>query len=271
VIQKAVAAQLWTVRSLLGDARGLADALGRIRGIGYPAVQLAGLGHIAPSEIRRSRNGAGVQACSSHEDAEEMLEHPARVAERLHVSGCASVAYPYPKNQDLFSANGVRRLSGALAHAGRVFRAEGILLAYHHHHLEFQRVGRQAAIEIILKQVDPDLLEVELDTCWLQAGGVDPAQWMRRCAGRQTLPHLKDYGVGPTGAPLFREIGAGNLDWDRILPAARRASCRGYIVEQDDHWNGGDPMASLRESWRLLSRMSDDVRSRKPAAERMRM
>jgi sugar phosphate isomerase/epimerase len=255
VEQLNIAVQLWTVRSLLGDARGLASALRAIRRIGYHAVQLAGLGPIPPADVRRVLDDAGLKACSAHEDADELLADPGRVAERLHVYGCASVAYPYPKNQDLSSVKGVQRLCRALTKAGKVFRAEGILFAYHHHHLEFQRLGGRTVMDMILEQVDPGLLEIEPDTYWLQAGGVDPVEWIRRCARRESLLHLKDYGVDPTGKPLFREIGAGNLDWNRILPAARRAGCRWYIVEQDDHWRTGDPLASLRESWRFLRRM----------------
>jgi sugar phosphate isomerase/epimerase len=254
VRQENIAAQLWTVRSLLGNARGLAETLRAVRRIGYRAVQLAGLGTISPQDVRRALDDAGLKACSAHEDGDEILERPRQVAERVHLYGCASVAYPYPKNQDLSSVKGVQRLCRALTKAGKVFRAEGILFAYHHHHLEFQRLGGRIVMDMILEQVDPELLEIEPDTYWLQAGGVDPVDWIRRLARRETLLHLKDYGVDPAGKPLFREIGAGNLDWARILPAARRAGCRWYIVEQDDHFRTGDPLASLRESWRFLQR-----------------
>jgi len=249
-----IAAQLWTVRALLGDARGLAAASRAIRRIGYRAVQLAGLGPIPPQDVRRVLDDTGLKACSAHEDADEILERPGQVAAKLRIYGCASVAYPYPKNQDLSSVKGVQRLCRALTKAGKVFRAEGILFAYHHHHIEFQRLGGRTVMDMILEQVDPELLEIEPDTYWLQAGGVDPVEWIRRCARRETLLHLKDYGVDPAGKPLCWEIGAGNLDWARILPAARRAGCRWYIVEQDDHFRTGDPLASLRESWKFLHR-----------------
>ena len=80
-----IAAQLWTVRSLLGDASGLASASRAIRRIGYRAVQLAGLGQISPQDVRRVLDDAGMKACSAHEDADEILERPGRVAEKLHI------------------------------------------------------------------------------------------------------------------------------------------------------------------------------------------
>jgi sugar phosphate isomerase/epimerase len=235
--------------------QGLADALGAARRIGFRHVQLAGHGELPPAEIRKVLDDTGVAACSSHEDSREILESPGRVAERLHLYGCQSVAYPYPRDQELSTREGIRRLCRALAKAGKLFRSEGILFAYHHHHLEFQKVGGRAAMDIILDEVDPGLLQIEPDTYWLQAGGVDPVQWLRRHGRRETLLHLKDYGVDSRGAPRCCEIGAGNLEWDRILPAARRGGCRWYIVEQDDSFRTGDPLASLAESFRFLSKM----------------
>jgi sugar phosphate isomerase/epimerase len=47
------------------------------------------------------------------------------------------------------------------------------------------------------------------------------------------------------------EIGAGNLDWPRIVAAAERSGCRWYIVEQDTCL--GDPVDSLAQSYRYLA------------------
>lgn len=252
-----IAAQLWTVRSLCGDARGFASTLAALKSIGYGSVELAGLGAISPGEVRRILDGSGISACSAHADSEQLLASPGSVIEMLHAVGCDFVAYPYPRNQDLSSAGGVARLCRQLSAAAAVFHSAGITLAYHNHSLELQRQGGQTVLQIILERTDPKLLQVELDTYWLQAGGVDPAQWIERCAGRTALLHIKDYGIDPGGEPVCREIGAGNLDWKRILSSARSSGCRWYIVEQDDHWSSGDPVESLRTSWSHLAQMQE--------------
>ncbi len=85
----------------------------------------------------------------------------------------------------------------------------------------------------------------------MQAGGGDPVAWCERLTGRLPLIHLKDFGVDKDGKPVIGEIGAGNLAWDRILPAAERSGCRWFIVEQDTC--PGDPFDSLATSWRFLA------------------
>lgn len=250
-----VAAQLWTVRSLCGDARGFASTLAALRSIGYRSVELAGLGAIAPGEVKRILGDSGISACSAHLDSELLLANPGAAVEMLHAAGCGYAAYPYPKNQDLSSPEGVARLCGQLSAAAAVLHSAGITLAYHNHGIELQRQGGQTVLQIILERTDPKLVQVELDTYWLQAGGVDPAQWIERCAGRADLLHIKDYGIDPGGKPVCREIGAGNLDWKRIFLSAGKAGCRWHIVEQDDDWSSGDPVESLRTSWNNLAQM----------------
>ncbi|HVO39900.1 MAG TPA: TIM barrel protein [Spirochaetia bacterium] len=251
-----VAAQLWTVRSRCQDAAALASTLAALRSIGYRAVELAGLGGIPTDDVRSIVEGAGMTSCSAHADSEQILEDPGAVVRTMKALGCDSLAYPYPRNQDLSSPEGVSRLCRRLSRAGEVFHSEGITFSYHHHAIELQKVGGRTVLETILEQTDPRLLQLQPDTYWLQAGGVDPARWITRFAGRVPLLHVKDYGVDSAGKAIFREIGAGNLDWTGILSAARKAGCKWHIVEQDDHWSGGDPVESLRMSWYHLARSS---------------
>ncbi|MGA2615220.1 MAG: sugar phosphate isomerase/epimerase [Spirochaetia bacterium] len=255
-MKETIAFQLWTVRSLCGDAPNFASTLAAIRSIGYRAVELAGVSAISPADVRRVLDDTGVRSCCVHADSEQILRDPGAVVAMLRSLGCDSVAYPYPRNQDLSSPEGVARLCRLLSDAGSVFHSEGITFSYHHHNLELQKLDGRPVLQEILDRTDPQHVRVELDTYWLQAGGVDPARWIERCAGRVPFLHIKDFGVDPKGKPVFREIGAGNLDWDGILKAAEKAGCTWLIVEQDDHWSTGDPVASLRTSWTYLENHS---------------
>ena len=90
----------------------------------------------------------------------------------------------------------------------------------------------------------------ELDTFWVQAGGSDVVAWIEKLSGRLPFIHLKDYGIKPPRDRYFAEIGRGNLDWHRILPAAERAGCQWFIVERDS--GDVDPFESLRISYDYL-------------------
>jgi sugar phosphate isomerase/epimerase len=94
-------------------------------------------------------------------------------------------------------------------------------------------------------------LQGEPDTYWIQYGGGDPVAWCEKLSGRLPLLHLKDFAIDAEDNIAMCEIGAGNLDWPRIVAAAERSGCRWYIVEQDTC--PGDPVDSLAQSYRYLA------------------
>ena len=98
------------------------------------------------------------------------------------------------------------------------------------------------------------MLLAELDTYWIQAGGGDPVAWIRRCAGREPLLHLKDMTVTPQREQRYTEVGEGNLNWPDILAAAEAGGVEYLLVEQDECYER-DPFESLAISFRNLSAM----------------
>ena len=249
-----IAAQLYSVRDYCNDAHDLTETLKNVRSIGYKAVELPSLGPLPPHELARVLDGEGLICCATHEDSEELLTDPGAVIERLNTLTCDTTAYPWPRDQDFANVEGVRRLCKALTRTGRLMKKEGVSFCYHNHNLEFHRLNGRTVMDIIVAETDPEVVQIELDTYWVQAGGGDPVSWLGRLKGRSSLVHLKDYGVDPRGRAIFEELGQGNLDWERIIPAARRAGCRWYVVEQDADWEEGDPFESLKMSLAFLKK-----------------
>src|ERR1700733_12397924 len=102
-----VAAQLYTCRDQLKTPADIARTLARIRGIGYSAVQISGLGPIAVEELNRILDDNGLTCCATHEPGAEILNHPERVVERLNALRCKITAYPFPDGIDLSSSQAV--------------------------------------------------------------------------------------------------------------------------------------------------------------------
>lgn len=246
-----IAAQLYTVREHCQDSQGLARSARKIREIGYTAVQVSGLGPIPDGEVVRVLSGEGLRICATHESADWILNSSARVIERLQTYGCRFTAYAYPAGVDLGDAAQRSQLIAGLDRSGAELRRAGITLGYHNHALEFVRPGGgERVLDEIFRRTDPGHLVAELDTYWVHCGGGDVVQWIDKLAGRQPFIHLKDYGWSAENKPYFAEIGSGNLDWSRILPAAERAGCEWFIIEQDICPT--DPFDCLARSYRYL-------------------
>lgn len=46
----------------------------------------------------------------------------------------------------------------------------GMKLCYHNHDFEFEKIDGEYALDILYKEVSADLLQPELDVCWINVG-----------------------------------------------------------------------------------------------------
>lgn len=242
------ALQLFTVRRHCQTAADLAVTARKIREIGYPAVQLSGVGPISDDEILAIFRGEGLAICATHEPGPTILDEPEVAIDRLQRLGVSLTAYPWPGDLDFSDPSQVDMLLRKLSRAAEKFRAAGLRLGYHNHAFEFHRPvpGGPNILERIYAEIPSELLVAELDTFWIQRGGGDVVDWVRRMRGRQPFIHLKDYKVNARGESGVAEIGAGNLPFDRIIAEAEAGGCEWFIVEQDSC--PGDPFDSIRQS-----------------------
>lgn len=247
-----VAAQLYTIRDYLKTPKDIAASLGKVRAMGYQAVQISGMGPIPEAELVRILDGEGLTCRATHENGQTILDQPEAVADRLDRLNCRYTAYPHPGGVKLDTLQDVQELAAALDRAGKVLHERGKVLAYHNHAIEFRRFDGRLMLEVIYGETDPRYLQGEIDTFWVQSGGGDPAEWCRRLSGRLPLLHMKDFVRTREDKPAFAEIGRGNLNWRTIIRAAEEAGCEWFIIEQDGEWLDGDPFKSLAESFRYV-------------------
>ena len=107
---------------------------------------------------------------------------------------------------------------------------------------------------MLYRVIPADLLQTEIDTCWVNVAGEDPAAYIRKYAGRAPVVHLKDFYMSDRDAESdgpfyeligidkkaegqsifeFRPVGCGMQDFPEILKAAEEAGSSWVVVEQD--------------------------------------
>jgi len=246
-----VAIQLYTLRDFCKTASDYADTLKKVRAMGYQAIQISKVGPIPPAELRSIAEGEGLVICATHEPALTILNEPAKVVERLAALGTKYTAYPHPAGVDFTNPAHVDNLIAKLDAAGAVLREAGQTLTYHNHASEFCRVGGVPLLETIYARTNPQNLQGEIDTYWVQIGGCNPVEWCARLRNRLPLLHLKDYAVDAIGKPYITEIGQGNLDFKAIIAAAEASGCEWFIVEQDIC--PGNPFDSIKKSFDYIT------------------
>ncbi len=254
--QPVLAAQLYTLRDYTQTERDFADSMRKVRQIGYTAVQVSGIGPIPPGEVKRIVDDNGLTICNTHIGFDRLTRDLPAVIDEHRLWGCRHVAVgSMPAQYRGAGEQGFRQFARDATEVGRRLNAAGLTFSYHNHSFEFVRFGGRTGLSVIYDESDPAALRAELDTYWVQHGGGDPAEWVRRVKGRMSVVHLKDMViVGDQQA--MAEVGEGNLNWPAILGACREAGVEWYAVEQDVCQRS--PFESLAISYRNLRGMGLD-------------
>jgi sugar phosphate isomerase/epimerase len=248
--------QLYTIRDLIKDGK-LLDLLKQIRAIGYEEVELYESLYTHPShELATILHRAGLAAISG---AFDYADFPAKItyARRL---GLKWMVCPILPQAQWGSPEGFRRAAAAFNTWGKQCQQHGMRFAYHNHNYEFQDLKGTTGFDILLKETDPELVFLEMDTYWITQAGRDPVLLLNQLGKRVRLLHLRDRTADvPTSQALdgsaehFTEVGSGTIAWRPLLALAQKLGVEHYFVEQDK--SNTSPMDSLKTSYAFLRKI----------------
>ncbi|NMB39256.1 MAG: sugar phosphate isomerase/epimerase [Firmicutes bacterium] len=248
-----IAAQLYTVREQMQTRQQIAQGLRKVKEIGYPAVQVSGIGKIDPKELKDLLEQEGLTVCATHVSWERMTaDLDALIAEHKLLNcpnvGLGSMPAHYRADKD-----GWINFAKEASAIGRKLKDQGLQFIYHNHAFEFIKFDGVTGMEILFEESDPEAFHFEIDTYWVQMGGASPISWIKKTAGRMKVIHFKDMGNAGENKPIMTEVGEGNLEWEKIIQACRDTGVEYAAVEQDICQR--DPFLSLAISYRNLKEL----------------
>ena len=249
-------AQLYTCREFMQSLDEMAETFRKVSEIGYTAIQMSGYGRdLDTREIARLIEDSGLTVAATHMSWESFQDDLDTVIETHKLWRCVHPAIGGLPHE-YRTADGAKRFGDELQPVAEALAAEGMDFSYHNHNQELQRMEADGRtwLAMVYEDISGDILKAEIDTYWIQAGGGDPAEWVRKCAGREPLIHLKDMCIVANRELRFAEIGQGNLNWAAILEAAEAGGVEHYLVEQDRCYDKS-PFESLAISYRNLVAM----------------
>ena len=185
-----IALQVYSVRDdMEADFRG---TLAKVKALGYDGVEFAGLYGNAPADIKAWCEELELVPISAHVPFVDMMENPDLLADYAAI-GCKYVAIPYLTEEYRPGAEKFDEVIAGAAMLGEKAKALGMQLLYHNHDFEFLKVDGKYALDILNDTVPAELLATELDTCWVNVRGEDPAGYVEKYSGRAPIVHLKDF------------------------------------------------------------------------------
>ena len=239
-----IALQVYSVRDYA--EKDFAATMREVKAMGYDGVELAGTYGMTAVECKKILDEVGLTLVSAHVNI-DLLEDDAALADYV-ATGIRYVVIPW-----LVGPQDSAELEASIARIRNVAqrcKAVGLQLLYHNHDFEFLKIDGKYVLDAYYETIPADLLQTELDTCWVNVGGEDPAAYVRKYAGRAPIVHLKDFAgrksenmyalIGSDAAKEdsegvfeFRPVGYGLQNVPGLLAAAEDALAQWVVVEQD--------------------------------------
>ncbi len=266
-----VALQLYSVRDNM--AEDFEGTLKKVKALGFDGVEFAGLFDKSADEVKRLVEEIGLTPISAHVPYDAMVNDTEKVLSDYAKIGCKFVVIPYMTEEYRPGAEKFDELIVGIKKIGAKAKEMGMTLLYHNHDFEFVKLGDEYGLDVLYASVDEDIFKTELDTCWVNVGGENPAEYILKYSGRSPVVHLKDFvingeqkgslykliGIDDEEASdnteegfAFRPVGYGCQDFGSILEASEKAGAEWVVVEQDDATMGKTPLESAEMSRNYL-------------------
>lgn len=266
-----IAVQLYSVRDEM--EKDFCGTVKKIKDMGYEGVEFAGLFGKSGTEVKAICDEIGITPVSAHVPYYDMLDNPEAVLKDYRDMGCKYVAVPYLTEECRPGTEGWTSTVEGIRKIAEAAEKMGIQLLYHNHDFEFIKIDGKYALDILYDTIPADLLKTEIDTCWVNVGGENPAEYIEKYSGRAPVVHLKDFHGSKGNGPLykligiddeteavestfeFRPVGYGVQDWKKIVDAAEKAGAEWVVVEQDSPSMEKSPLECVQMSINYLKNM----------------
>jgi sugar phosphate isomerase/epimerase len=243
--------QLYTVRDQLQtDFEG---TLAKVAQIGYKNMEFAGYYNRTPEQVRATLDKLGLVSTSSHIGAPLLRQDAAGQIKAAKTIGQDYITLPsYSFGKDLA---GWRKGVAEFNQWGAMCRDAGLKLAYHNHNFEFAPLDGTTGYDILQNEVDPKLVDFELDLYWANFAGQDPLTLFAKHPGRFTMWHVKDMVVTDDRKGMS-PVGKGTLDFKSYFAHAQQSGLKHFFVEHDSaaQYPGGS-LASIEASYQYLHQL----------------
>ena len=264
-----IGVQVFSVRDYA--ERDFRATMQAIKAMGYDGVELAGTYGLSAEEVKAVLDEVGLTPISAHVQLADMYDRPEETFKFYQTIGIPYIAIPWLGDSDRPAGPTFPETLKKIAKVGQLAKDHGMTLLYHNHDFEFTKIGDEYGLDVIYKTVPADLLQTEIDTCWVKVSGVDPAAYVLKYAGRAPIVHLKDFYkeegsdneglyelIGVDKKPEakktfeFRPCGHGMQKFEPLIAAVEKAGAQWVIVEQDRPSLGLTSMESIELSMKYL-------------------
>lgn len=247
---------LYTVRNEMGkDAEGTLKA---VADAGYKFIEAADYRDgkfykMTPEEFKSALKVLGLKPLSAHMGGVTLENADQQIAD-VKAAGFKYFVLPVPprdffefdmENRSIKMKGDIAELTELMNTLGKKCKGAGLELLYHNHNFEYEEDENGIVpIEYFMENTDPELVNFQVDLYWVVKAGADPVAYMKKYPGRFKIWHVKDMDDQGRFAP----VGTGTIDFGKILEMKDVSGMKYYIVEQDQTFDGMEPLEAIKIS-----------------------
>lgn len=262
-----VALQLYSIREDM--EKDMDAALKKVKEIGYDYVEFASFYGRSAEEVRSLLDKHELTCISVHQGPLAILEEGQKAIGFLKTIGVKYCAIPSWPAEKMKGSDAWENTVEDFTKVGRALKQNGIQLLYHNHDYEFKKYEGKFLLDWIFEAIPADILQPQIDTCWVHYAGYDPDSYIMKYVDRISVVHLKDFicknlseviladgkqertGSREENGFEFRPVGYGIQDFSKILEASETAGAD-YVVVEQDMSPDREPMEAARLSREYL-------------------
>lgn len=246
--------QLYTLRNELPkDVRGV---IAKVAKAGYNQAETFGFNKqsgfwgLNAKQFNDLLKQNGLTTPSGHYDCNSFfrngnMEDINAYIDVAHATGQKYIIVPSLNESLIKTKEDFKRVADNLNKLGKILGKEGLKAGYHNHNFEWKPVDGTTFYDTLLADTDPALVHMEMDIYWVVRAGQNPDEIFRKHKGRFALIHVKDRDK--SNPDITTEVGKGDINFKKIIPDAKAAGVKYFIMEQENFTNI-DPFLSITES-----------------------
>ena len=251
--------QIYSIRDHFTTEEDTAASFAKMKEYGYTQAQTAGTySYISPEKFRALADENGIEIVGTHYDWNLICNDMEGTIAYHRTLGTTNIGIGGMPGEARGTKEGLFAFIDKFNEMAKIYGEHGFKLTYHNHSFEFVKLeDGKTLFDHLIEKFDPVNAGFVIDVCWLHLGGADIYDILERLEGRIVMLHLKDVaacrpikteGGGVIGhLPERIEVGCGNINFARIIPAAEKIGCHLFVVE-DEIYSTGESYDSVRIS-----------------------
>lgn len=238
--------QLYTLRDIInGDVKG---TLKKLADWGYKDLETYGYNNgnlfgMKSKEFNDYVKSLGMKVTSGHYGMDVVRGNWEQAVSDAKEAGQEFVVVPWLVESER-TLDGYKKVCAEMNKAGELANKYGLRLGYHNHAFEFDKVGDQLPYDMMLKELDPKMVGMEMDIYWVVRAGQDPQKYFAKYPGRFEQWHVKDMDKADKNKNA--DVGTGTINFKALFAQAKKAGMKRFYIEQETYPT--DPLTSTKNS-----------------------